>query len=891
MSPRAADHGRTMKTLVVSCPTGHSALRLRPGRLFSLAEPDAPGRVRFLSLPVELAEGATTSWVTVTRTGSFTDPRYGRFEITPAMLQQMVSNFENRVFGQDVFIDVAHKPADGAAAKVLRLAVQEGKLRALVEWTPFGIDAVRRRGFAYLSAEFHENWLDNQKGDAHGCVLLGAGLTTRPVIKHLDPVQLSTDDESEDGHRVAVHPQLIKTLESTTMNKHLQDLKTKLLAMGLTEAQIAPILANAQKQLEAHPDDEAKCLAVVTVWESAGTTLAAEIKRLGGAAAGPITLQVSSGGLSAADVQAEVARVLAAQATQAAADAASLTAKVKLLSDTIMADTTLPEETRTLLAQESESMVNIQLSDDNVKAIAQMVLRHAGQASAAVQLATLGYRPPSGSVHISVGQPGEIKQLQAQVDRRLGFDRLPDAQRFEQTGGKLLEQNKAFAEKALAQFDAEHGARLLQEHKMLAGGNTGIADVAVPLIYERTVLREMLYELRGLSLCNVGTYAFANTVLIPYTYRDTTAAGANDTRVYEGQEIQRAGFIETYDEARPIPQKLAYKMSNETRYLLAAAAIDFDPLAESTRNIIRIVGEDTDRIIHNELVAATDEAAVAAFSNTLTAQVNGTNGVFVLTNWPVVRPRKIFDLKGTQVGSTSNPLTVTLGGTPRNEYLPGTAMSAGTYYVMDYNLGEVRFVTEAGVAVIPSNGTALVVAGSYTTNVAKADLYPGTATPTKQQTADVYDALLTLMGARKVVIENDRYYSANTLLMSGAIDNALGQATTFQANSSRPGTGLNPDGSVGVVKGMPAFNPKAPGLVMGDVRILVGERANTRFRMLKAFTMQPQAEQSRGANSKFIGATENYGDQFIACHTPLLRKNAMTSLVLYNSNARVARVS
>ncbi|WP_457394184.1 hypothetical protein [Roseateles sp. P5_E1] len=77
-----------------------------------------------MSLAVGLAEGATPSWVTVTRTGSFTDPRYGRFEITLAMLEQMGSNFDGRVFGQDVFIDVAHKPSDGAAGKVMRLAVE-----------------------------------------------------------------------------------------------------------------------------------------------------------------------------------------------------------------------------------------------------------------------------------------------------------------------------------------------------------------------------------------------------------------------------------------------------------------------------------------------------------------------------------------------------------------------------------------------------------------------------------------------------------------------------------------------------------------------------------------------------------------------------------------------
>ncbi|MBY0233362.1 MAG: phage protease, partial [Burkholderiaceae bacterium] len=202
-----------------------------------------------------MAEGDTSSWVTVTRTGSFTDPRYGKFDITPAMLAQMVSNFEARVLGQDVFIDVAHKPSDGAAGKVLKLAVEGNKLRALVEWTAFGIEAVRQRGFAYLSAEYHEQWRDNEKGNPHGCVLLAAGLTTRPVIKNLDTVTLS-EGSGDDEAKLAIHPQLIKALESGTMN-YLEQLKSKLLSQGLTLEQIAPILAEAAKQLSAANSDEA----------------------------------------------------------------------------------------------------------------------------------------------------------------------------------------------------------------------------------------------------------------------------------------------------------------------------------------------------------------------------------------------------------------------------------------------------------------------------------------------------------------------------------------------------------------------------------------------------------------------------------------------------------
>ena len=100
-----------------------------------------------------------------------------------------------------MFIDVNHKPGDGAAGQVVRLAVEGGKLRALVEWTRFGIEAIKPRGFAYLSAELHEDWHDNQQGDAHGCVLLGAGLTVRPVIKHLDPVQLRAAEGDDDTTR------------------------------------------------------------------------------------------------------------------------------------------------------------------------------------------------------------------------------------------------------------------------------------------------------------------------------------------------------------------------------------------------------------------------------------------------------------------------------------------------------------------------------------------------------------------------------------------------------------------------------------------------------------------------------------------------------------------
>jgi hypothetical protein len=63
---------------------------------------------------------------------------------------------------------------------------------------------------------------------------------------------------------------------------------------------------------------------------------------------------------------------------------------------------------------------------------------------------------------------------------------------------------------------------------------------------------------------------------------------------------------------------------------------------------------------------------------------------------------------------------VTLNAVVRTEYLPpadGSALANGIYWVMDYNHGELSFVDQAGVAVVPTNAWVLTVSYSYATNV------------------------------------------------------------------------------------------------------------------------------------------------------------------------------
>ncbi len=850
-------------------------------RIIRLDAPAYSGVLRALSgLHVELEEGKTTSWVTVTRTGSFSDPRYGKFEITRPMLLAMVANFEARVFGQDVFIDVAHNPGGGAAGKILKLSVEGDRLRASVEWTAFGLAAIRDKGFRYLSAEYHENWQDNEAGAKHGPVLLGAGLVIRPCIKRLDPIQLS---EEAGGVPTFIHPTLLSELsqEIQTMWKTLMAaLAASLAGFKLAEPVIAALTGAAEKAL-AGITDEAQAKLLIASFEESGKKLAEQIGDK------VVKLEIAVPDLAKQLSEADVQRLLADAMTKRETDAKALAdkreANVKILSDALNAVKDFDEDLRKRLSADVADLITPEMTAEQVKRLAENQIKHGNELAAARKLAAMGYAP-AGSVIISVDASNEVKALQEIADRRLGISRLPDNIRFAATGGQLLAVNKEIAERVLAEFDAIHGAQLHAEHKLLAAGDGKVSDVAVPATFERTVLREALYGMVGLQFVDVGTAAFSATTQIPYSYRDTTAAGRANTRVYEGGAIPRAGVKQAMDTAYLVPQKLAFEVSDELRYLTSnGQLVNWDVVAENARNAIRIIGEDGEKLIADELLNAADQYASTDVAGEATATGDGAKKTFVLDNFPVLRPKKIYDLQGNQVGSTLYPVTVTVGGAAKTEYDGTGTQAAGLYWSMDWNLGELTFVSELGVPTAPANAAAIVTSYTYTTNVYKFDTDLG-ALKAKEK----WDDFLYRYGLRKSVIEDQRFYKANYGLMSGTVMTMVEQAETFGANSARPGTDLAITGNLGRIKDVPNFKFYAPGLAMADQRVLVGERGLTRWRMAKAWSMG-QLQDQKDANGRFTGKKEAYGDQFIFLHTPTPLKAGLTSIVLYSGTARVDR--
>ncbi len=858
---------------------------MRTARVFRLEAGPHEGTLRFLSgMPMPALDGAApTSWVTLTRTGTFRDPRYGEFEITRQMLSAMVENFRKGAYGQEVFVDIDHKPSAGAAGKIVELTVDGGKLRARVEWTPYGVDAIRNKGYLYLSAEFTENWQDNETGAKHGPVLLGAALTIRPTIKRLDPIQLAEPDDSDAP--TLVHPELQSRLlqELQIMWKDLlKRLSEKLKTTKLAEAVIDQLVATAEKTL-GPITDKAAAEALIVSFEATGIKLAEQIGDKTVIVQLEAPKQLAAGGMTEEQVKKLMEDTRKAEADTARKLAETKTAKVKLLTDTINAAAGIPEELRKELTTSVADLVTPDMTDDQVKRLAETQIGSGNRIVAAQKLAGMGFMRVTGSPHITIDDTNAIKALQEAVDKRLGYAGMAESRRFAATGGKLLDENKALVEKVLAEYDAAHAAALHAEHKLLAAGDGKVSDVAVPAIFERTVIREALYSLIGLQFVDVGTLPFATSALIPYSYRDTTAAGRSSTRVYEGGSIPRAGVKQTSDTAYPIPQKLAFEVSDELRYLTSNGQIDWDAVTENVRNASRIVGEDTEKLIFDEVLNAADQYASTAVVNEATATGDGAKTIFKLDNFPVLRPKKIYDLQGNQVGSTLYGITVTVAAASKTEYDGTGTQAAGLYWTMDYNLGEIHFVSELGVATAPANTAAVVVSYTYTTNVYQFDTDLGT-----DATDDHWNKFLYRYGLRKAVIEDERYFAANFGLMSGTVRTQIEQAKQFSANFARAGTDLAADGNLGRIKDIANFKSTAPGLNMADTRVIIGQRAQTRFRMMKPWSMG-QLQDQRDSNGRFTGKKEAYGDQFVVLHTPTPLKAAYTGIVLYSASARVDR--
>jgi len=140
-----------------------------------------------------LSEGDST-WIELMKVGEYDHPVYGKINFTPQKLQEFADNVAANVRGVDLAIDYDHSSVktgnSEAAGWIKQVKFEGGVLKGLVEFTKTAAEKIRSKAFRYFSPEFVDKWID-PAGQEHKNVLFGGGLTNRPFLKNLLPINLS----------------------------------------------------------------------------------------------------------------------------------------------------------------------------------------------------------------------------------------------------------------------------------------------------------------------------------------------------------------------------------------------------------------------------------------------------------------------------------------------------------------------------------------------------------------------------------------------------------------------------------------------------------------------------------------------------------------------------
>lgn len=150
---------------------------------------------------IELAEDGDTfvSTIQAMPYGKYEHPLYGKIDFNEQVAAQAAANVNNQVRGQELDIDYDHKRYGGEAAGWVKSAeARKDGLWLTVEWTKRAGQLIKEKAYKYFSPEFADEWKHPKTGAVHKNVLFGGGITNRPFLKDILPLNMS---EMFDEHR------------------------------------------------------------------------------------------------------------------------------------------------------------------------------------------------------------------------------------------------------------------------------------------------------------------------------------------------------------------------------------------------------------------------------------------------------------------------------------------------------------------------------------------------------------------------------------------------------------------------------------------------------------------------------------------------------------------
>lgn len=141
------------------------------------------------------------------------------------------------------------------------------------------------------------------------------------------------------------------------------------------------------------------------------------------------------------------------------------------------------------------------------------------------------------------------------------------------------------------------------------------------------------------------------------------------------------------------------------------------------------------------------------------------------------------------------------------------------------------------------------------------------------------------IGARKAMLASDRFITPDFQLMSPTLNDTCTNAEQFSALNKRDGANTNAMGDLERVKGINTWGTNAPGIDLGDERIIMGQRGLQTYTIVKPFmTGVPfEAVDSSGLPT---GQKVAYGEEYSSNKVPTPIRNRLTSVIAYDFSAR-----
>jgi phage I-like protein len=210
------------------------------------------------------ADDAQASWIQAAPLGPFNHPVHGKIEFTAERVKRFADNVKNKVRGQDLNIDYDHREGE-AAGWVKDAEARADGLWLLVEWTKKAAEQIRNKAYRYFSPDFFDEWTNPSTNQKYTDVLCGGGLTNRPFLKGILPVNLSeafaSQDDPHEGalstklQEVGVDPKKLRKLLGLKEDATDADVTTALTDKGLTvdDFKVEPPKADPPKD-----DDKSK---------------------------------------------------------------------------------------------------------------------------------------------------------------------------------------------------------------------------------------------------------------------------------------------------------------------------------------------------------------------------------------------------------------------------------------------------------------------------------------------------------------------------------------------------------------------------------------------------------------------------------------------------------